>query len=214
VAIEQHLQRKIVAMSYAVSGSYFESCNCDAICPCRMVSGVVGDRSTYGICFGVLCWQIESGHVADVDVGSLSTALACHYDDDEPGSPWTFVLYVDARGDEAQRGALADLFLGRVGGGHIAVLPWVRKASNLVDVRPRTIELREVGKGYELRVGETVELRAERPVATDAPVSCGIPGYEQLGTELYADRFLVDDAPFAWELTGNCAFASSFAYAS
>jgi hypothetical protein len=200
-------------MSYAVEGTYFESCNCDAICPCRMVGGVGGGRSTNGICFGVLSWHIESGDVAGVDVSGLSTALACRYDDDEPGSPWTFVLYVDARGDDSQRGALADLFLGHVGGGHIAVLPWVRKASNLVEVRPRTIELHRVGSSYELRVGEIVELRAERPVETDVPVACGIPGYEEPGTELYADRFVVDDAPFAWELSGKCAFASSFSYA-
>ncbi len=200
-------------MGYSVSGSYFESCNCDAICPCRMVGGVAGGRSTNGICFGVLSWHIESGEVAGVDVSGLATALACRYDDDEPGSPWTFVLYVDARGDDSQRDALADLFLGRVGGGHVAVLPWVRKASNLVEVRPRTIELRHDGDSHELRVGEVVELRADRPVESDEPVACGIPGYEQPGIELYADRFVVDDAPFAWELSGKCAFASSFSYA-
>src|SRR5690348_14930684 len=100
-------------MSYAVEGSYFESCNCDAICPCRMVDGVPGGRSTYGVCFGVLCWSIEAGRVADVDVSGLAVALSCRYDDDEPGSPWSFVLHLDAHGDGAQRTSLADLFTGR-----------------------------------------------------------------------------------------------------
>jgi hypothetical protein len=200
-------------MSYAVEGTYFESCNCDAICPCRMVGGVGGGRSTNGICFGVLAWRIETGQVDGTDVTGLVTALACHYDDDEPGSPWTFVLYVDARGNTKQWCALAELFLGRAGGGHIAVLPWVRKASNLVDVRPRTIDLRRVDKGHELRIGDAVDLRAVRPVETDQAVACGIPGYEQRGTELYADRFTMGDVPFEWELSGNCAFASAFSYA-
>ena len=46
------------------------------------------------------------------------------------------------------------------------------------------------------------------------PVACIVPGYERPGTELYAETHVVDDEPFAWELTGRCAFASDFAYAS
>jgi hypothetical protein len=51
-------------------------------------------------------------------------------------------------------------------------------------------------------------------VPTDDPVACGIPGYERAGFELYADELVVDDEPFVWELSGNCAFASDFDYAS
>ena len=40
-----------------------------------------------------------------------------------------------------------------------------------------------------------------------------IPGHHVAGTEYYADRFVVRDAPFDWELGGNCAFVSTFAYA-
>jgi hypothetical protein len=45
-------------------------------------------------------------------------------------------------------------------------------------------------------------------------VRCVIPGYDQPGHELVADELTVDDDPFAWELTDNCAFASRFDYAS
>jgi len=201
-------------VSYRVRGSYFESCNCEAICPCRMVGGVLGGRSTYGICYGVLSWAIEEGRVGDVDVSGLATALVCRYDDDEPGSPWSIVLHVDERGDSRQRAALEDVFLGRVDGGHVSVLPWVRKARNLIDVRVSPIELAPDGKVHSLRVGRLARVRATRPVETDEPVACGIPGYERAGLELYADELVVDDEPFAWELTGNCAFASDFDYAS
>jgi hypothetical protein len=34
-------------MAYRVRGSYFESCNCEAICPCRMVGGVVVDDEPF-----------------------------------------------------------------------------------------------------------------------------------------------------------------------
>jgi hypothetical protein len=201
-------------VSYSVRGSYFESCNCDAICPCRMIGGVVGGRSTYGLCYGLLSWSIESGSVDGLDVSGLAVALVCRYDDDEPGSPWSIVLHVDERGDERQRAALADLFLGDKGGERVSGLPWVRKARKLIDVRTSPIELTPDGPGYAVRVGSVARARATTLVETDQDVACVIPGYDRGGHELYADELVVDDEPFAWELSGNCAFATDFEYAS
>jgi hypothetical protein len=201
-------------VSYDVRGSYFESCNCEAICPCRMIGGIRGGRSTYGVCYGVLSWQIDEGRVRDVDVSGLAVALVYRYDDDVPGSPWDLVLHVDERGDERQRAGLEELFLGSVGGGHVAVLPWVRKARHVIDVRASAIEVEPDGDGRRLRVGTGTRVSATRAVETGEAVACGVPGYERGGRELYADELTVDDEPFAWELSGNCAFATDFAYAS
>jgi hypothetical protein len=38
---------------WGVRGSYFEGFNCEAICPCRSVSGRPGGSSSAGECFGV-----------------------------------------------------------------------------------------------------------------------------------------------------------------
>jgi hypothetical protein len=203
----------VPSVSWYIEGDYFESCNCEAICPCRMVGETPGGgRSTYGICYGVLSWLVHRGEADGVGLGGLAVALALRYDDDEPGSPWTFVLYVDERGTEEQREALAGILTGRLGGDHIVRLPWVRKPSELVEVRPAAIELRVGPDGNELRVGSAVDLGAFRPVETDERVACGIPGYHIAGTEYYADRLTVADEPFQWELAGNCAFVSTFAY--
>jgi Protein of unknown function (DUF1326) len=188
-------------VSFRVRGAYLESCNCEAICPCRMVGGVAGGRSTYGICFGLLTWQIDEGNVDDVDVSGLNVALDCRYDDDEPGSPWTVTFHVDARGTQEQQAALADVFLER-----LTQLPWIRKARHLVGVRTAEIELED----GEARIGGLVRLRATRPVESDEPVACGIPGYDRAGRELYADVLRGE----GYELTGNCAFASDFDYVS
>ena len=179
-----------------------------------MVDGIQGGRSTYGICFGALAWLVEDGHVGDVDVSGLAVALVVRYDDDEPGSPWSIVLHVDAAGDDRQRAALADVFLGRLGGPKVGVLPWVRKVRDLLEVRTDAIELQPDGDGYVLRVGDAVRARAVRPVPSDSVVRCGIPGYEEPGRELVADELVVHDDLFNWDLTENCAFASRFSYAS
>ena len=199
-------------MSWRIAGAYLESCNCEAICPCRMVDGVMGGRSTYGVCFGLLSWRIDDGHAEGVDLGGLGIALACRYDDDEPGSPWTVVLYVDERATDEQRNALADIFLGERGGPHIVKLPWVRKPRHLVDVRPARVDLEENGRA--LRVGEVGAIRVSRSADDGHRVACGIPGYERVGGEYYADDAHVHDDPFDWQLEGNCAYATGFEYAS
>ena len=200
--------------SWRIAGAYFESCNCDAICPCRMVGGKPGGRSTYGVCFGVLSWRIDDGHVGSVSLAGLNAALVIRYDDDEPGSPWQFNVHVDERGDERQQAALADLLTGKLGGESVLGLPWLRKPSELRQVKASRIEIDHAGAGHELRIGDTVELRASRHVATDEVVSCVIPGHHHPGTELYADTLSVHDGPFEWELTDRCAFVTDFEYLS
>ena len=87
---------------WRIRGAYFESCNCEAICPCRMIGGVKGGRSTYGICFGVLSWLVSDGRAGAIDLTGLAAAFVIRYDDDEAGSPWSFVVHVDERGSAEQ----------------------------------------------------------------------------------------------------------------
>jgi hypothetical protein len=177
-----------------------------------MVDGVQGGRSTYGTCFGLLGWRIDEGSADGLDVAGLGVALAVRYDDDEPGSPWQIVLYVDADGEAAQQDVLSDIFLGRRGGPHILKLPWVRKPSDLVAVRPARIELSDDGR--KLRVGEVGSIAVSRRADAGRAVACGIPGYDRGGIEYYADELELADDPFRWRLEGNCAFATEFDYAS
>ena len=53
----------------------------------------------------------------------MRAVLVTRYHDDEPGSPWTYALFVDARGTESQRSAMADIFTGRLGGSRTQAVP-------------------------------------------------------------------------------------------
>jgi hypothetical protein len=204
--LERHLP-------YRIAGAYFESCNCDAICPCRRIDGVPGGRSTHGVCIGVLSWEIAEGHAGGIPLDGLNAALVYRYDDDDPGSPWLFRTHVDARGDESQREALIAIVAGRLGGELVRALPWVRKPSTMLDARASRIEL-DHSDGHVLRVGEAAAVRASQPASADHTVSCIVPGHDRPGTEYVAERHVVDDAPFAWELETGCAFVASFDYRS
>ena len=189
-------------MSFRIAGTYLEACNCDAICPCRRVDGVAIGRSTHGICYGALTWRVHEGHAGSVELAGSGAVMTFQYDDDEPGSPWTLVLHVDGP-DE-----LADILLGRLGGEHVRTLPWVRKPNASVAVLRARIEF---GEG-DVRIGDTIRLRATTPIQTDSTVSCIVPGHTRPGTELVNDEVHVVDPPFDFELHGTCAFTRDFDY--
>jgi hypothetical protein len=199
-------------LSWELSGTYLESCNCEAICPCRSVGGRRGGRSTYGICLGALSWAVQRGHFGDVDLAGLGTVMVTRYDDDEPGSPWTFFLYVDERADERQRDALVRIFTGQEGGTPCRQFPWAFKASDMLGWRAAPIEIEHERRRGWFRIEDRVTLRIRGPVADQEPVTCLIPGHDRDGEELVADVLHVDEGPLSFELSGNCAYESTFAY--
>jgi hypothetical protein len=201
-------------LPWRISGTYLEACNCEAICPCRTIDGRKGGRSTEGICTGALSWRVEEGTAGKTDLGGLRAVLALRYDDDEPGSPWDFFLYLDRRADDAQREALEAIFLGRLGGTPEVQFPWVWKESRLLGVRPVEIEIDHTpGRGW-FRAGGEVAVRIREPVADPETVTCVIPGHHRAGREVIADRLAVEDEALAFEVSGRCGYESSFAYSS
>jgi hypothetical protein len=204
----------LVDERWRIRGSYFESCNCDAICPCRRIDGVSGGRSTFGECLGVLSWVIERGHAGDVPLDGLVVALAIRYHDDEPGSPWTFVVYLDERAGEAQRAALAAIYTGGFGGDALTHFPWAWKDATCLAVRPVAIEVSHEPRRQLLRIRDHVTVRIRDRYAGPETVTCVIPGHDRAGEELVADEVRVaDDGPLEFAFAGNCGYASSFDYA-
>ena len=198
--------------TWRVAGSYVESCNCDAICPCRRIDGRAGGRSTYGLCLGALSWLIEEGRSGDIDLAGLKVAIASRYSDDEAGSPWSIVLYLDERGDRDQRQALERIFLGRVSGTQIEHFPWAWKPSILLAVKPARIEVDHTPRRQWFRVRDRLTVRISGPVDDESTVTCVIPGHHQQGEELVAQHLKVDDDALRFDYRGNCGYAASFEY--
>jgi len=201
-------------LPWRISGSYLEACNCEAICPCRAIDGLRGGRSTYGVCMGSLSWEIEAGSAGDTGLAGMRTVLAIRYDDDEPGSPWTFVMYIDERADDAQRAALEGIFLGRLGGTPELQFPWVWKPSDLLAIRYVPIQIDHTrGRGW-FRAGGKVNVRIGEPFADQGAVTCVIPGHHRTGREVVAELLRVEDGALEFELSGRCGYESDFEYAS
>jgi hypothetical protein len=201
-------------LPWRISGTYLEACNCEAICPCRTIGGRKGGRSTYGICLGSLCWQIEEGQAGAVGLAGMRVVIANRYHDDEPRSPWSVLLYIDERGDQRQREVLESIFLGRLGGTPSVQFPWVWKPSVLLGVLHVTIELDHTpGRGW-FRAGSHVTLRVRKPVADQEPVTCVIPGHHRSGREVVSELLSVKDGPLEFEFSGRCGYEATFEYSS
>jgi hypothetical protein len=202
-------------VSWRIAGTYLEACNCEAICPCRRIGGRSGGRSSYGECLGALSWVVKEGGVDGVDLADMRAVLVTRYHDDEPGSPWTVALFVDARGDDDQRKALADILTGKLGGTPHQQFPWVFKDSTLLGVEALEIEIDHTpGRGW-FRGDGNFEVRAREVVADQEPVTCIIPGHHRQGRELITEALVATaGAPLEFSVSGRCAYESTFEYSS
>jgi hypothetical protein len=200
---------------WQVRGSYFEACNCEAICPCRSVGGRPGGPSSFGECFGGLSWHVHEGHADSVDLSDLQVVLILRYFDQvQPSTPWDVVLYVDQRANDGQQAALADIFLGRAGG-TVADL-YGPAIGEVQAVRPARISLEHVAARKRIGVVGYLTVEAEGEASEPGDVQCGIPGFDHPGTEFHGQALLSTDPALRFEVRGrrHAAFSTDFDYRS
>jgi hypothetical protein len=202
--------------SWRLEGSYFEACNCEAVCPCRSVGGRPGGRSTYGHCDFALSWAVEKGAAGPLALSGLNAVMVGRYGEDPglvaglPLGAWEVALYLDERASPEQAAALEAIFLGRAGG--TALANFAGAIGRVYGVRRAAIDLDHARGRQAVRVPDRVEVRARRPLPSEETISCAIPGHDQPGEEWVADVMRVDEGALAWEVVGRCAFATRFRY--
>jgi hypothetical protein len=154
---------------------------------------------------------IDRGDADGVDLSGLPVAIGFRYSDDEPGSPWTWILYLDHRASSEQRVAIEAVFTGRLGGQGGLHFPWID--DEVVDVHVAEISVDHTPRRQFLRVRDQVTVRIRDRYPGDETVTCVIPGHQQVGEELVADELAVKSGPFDFRHTGVCGYAAAFDYA-
>src|SRR5579864_3751932 len=100
--------------SWRIEGEYFESCNCELLCPCLLSHAQA--RPTEGHCDVVLGIHINQGVYGKVDISRLNAVQPMMTPGAMAKGNGTLAVYVDSRGNEAQRAALEAIFTGAAGG--------------------------------------------------------------------------------------------------
>lgn len=193
--------------NYHIQGSYYEACNCDAICPCRRQNGVALGLATHGNCDFILSWEILKGRYRALDLSGLSVCMAGTYHDEEEGSPWSIFLYVDERADEAQLAAISKIFRGAAGGNIL----FTDNIATVLGVKRARIELDHNAGVETIKIADIGNVHVDQIVNFAGTVSCGIPGHDYPGQESVSS-LVINDGPFEWDYKERCGFSTDFAY--
>lgn len=196
-------------MSWNVSGSYFESCNCEAACPCVFLS-----PPTTGECTAIVGWHIDSGEFDAVELKGLNVALAVHSPGHMATTQWRAALYLDDRATEEQGAALGAIFSG-ASGGHPAVLGAL--IGEVLGVATAPIKFESGGSEVSMVVGEVADVKitaiagqgGAQVTVANHPLAVS-PGYELVTAR--SDNLRYTDHGYDWELSGGNGFFSPFSY--
>lgn len=198
-----------MATSWRLSGTYFESCNCETACPCVFLS-----EPTEEDCTVLVGWHIEDGEADGVDLDGLNVALAVRSPGHMAKVEWTSALYLDERADGEQSDALTRIFTGQAGGhperlaSHIGTVLGISSVAMefTMDDRRRSMRVGDIGsveiEAIEGQQGESVTV-AGHPLAI-------APGYPV--TVARSTQLDYHDHGFDWELSEKNGFFSPFAY--
>ena len=197
-------------MTWSVKGQYFESCNCEAACPCVFLSPPTEDDCTV-----LVGWHIDEGEFEGTTLAGLNVAMAVHSPGHMAQVEWQAALYFDDRASEAQSQALAAIFSGQAGG-HPA-----RLASHIGEVLgagPASIEFERVGKRTSMTIAGIADVAIAAITGQgDGEVTVGghplaiAPGFA--AEVARSEHLTFEDHGMKWELAETNGFYSGFAYA-
>ena len=200
-------------MSWNLSGSYFETCSCDVICPCTasLSLGATKDR-----CKVVLVFNVKSGEVEGTDVSGLTVAAVADTPKVMSKGNWRLGVVIDADASDEQAEKLGGVFSGALGGPMEALGPLVGEDLGLQRL---PIEVREDGLTHSVKIGEEIDLEIEDvvPFGVESGEPAKITGiFHPVGSELTVSRATRSSVnAFGIQYEAKAGFsASEFAWAA
>src|SRR4051812_34700867 len=200
-------------MAWKLDGTYFETCSCEAVCPC---TASFSFGAHYDYCRVVLVFHITDGDVEGTDVSGLTVAALADTPKVMTDGNWRMGVFIDAAASDEQAEKLGGVFSGALGGPMEALGPLV--GENL-GVERAPIEVREDGVTHSVRIGDAVDFEVEDvvPFGSESGAPAQLTGiFHPAGSELNvarATRSAIDAFGIAYE--GRSAFSTSnFAWAA
>lgn len=196
-------------MAWNLSGTYFESCNCEAACPCVFLG-----PPTTGECTALVGWHIDDGEYEGQRLDGLNAALAVHSPGHMAETPWLVALYLDDQASEAQAEALGAIFSGAAGGHPAALATHIGEVLGVVTA-PITFDGDDSSRA--MRIGEVADAKiaamagqgGAQVTIENHPLAIA-PG--QALTAGRSDHLRYTDHGYEWELSNGNGFFSGFAY--
>ncbi len=161
--------------NWHLEGEYFETCNCDYLCPCIYTN--MSAKPTNGNCTVALAFHIGKGSYGDVKLDDLSFVVVA----DAPGpmieGNWTVGLIVDEKGSQEQQEAITAIASGQAGGPMAALEPLI---GNFAGVESKPIRFEKNGLKRSVSIPGVVEQSVEgvtSPATPDEPMALDNTGH-------------------------------------
>jgi hypothetical protein len=151
--------------NWRIEGDYFESCNCELLCPCLLSHAQA--RPTEGHCDVVLATHIARGNHGNVDLSGLNVVQALTTPAEMSKGNGTLAVYVDSRANDAQRAALEAIFTGSAGGPPSLMGGMVAKR---LPTKSAEINFNSDGKKFSVSIPGISEVTVEGVIGAGAQV--------------------------------------------
>lgn len=138
--------------NWKIEGQYFETCNCEFICPC--ITSNLAALPTEGDCKAAITMKIERGEKDGVQLDGVAFIVLLHTPGAMGDGDMTVGLIVDEGASDEQVDAIAAIASGQDGGPMAALAPLVTKNAG-IEKRPIVIEAD--GSNYSVKAGELID---------------------------------------------------------
>jgi hypothetical protein len=200
-------------MAWKLSGSYFETCSCEVVCPC---TASLAFGATYDRCKVVLVFHVADGDVDGTDVSGLTVVAVADTPKVMSEGNWRLGVILDEKASDEQAEKLGAVFGGQLGGPMEALGPLIGENLGL---ERASIDVQEDGVRHSIKVGDAIDFEVEDvvPFGVESGQPARLVGiFHPAGSELtvaHATRSSI--SAFGIEYEGKAAFSKSdFAWAA
>jgi hypothetical protein len=199
-------------MAWRLDGTYFESCSCDAVCPCTW--SALTAKATLDRCRALLAYHVESGEINGVDVSGLNFALFLDTPPVMIEGNWRVGVYLDDAASDGQAEQLGAVLSGQLGGPPAMLGPLI---GEMLGVERASISYSDDGRSHEIRIGDAVQVGVEDFVALEGqdPVQLTNVFHPSNTTLTVAPARAVRLSTFGieWGREGQSGFSAPFSWA-
>jgi hypothetical protein len=186
--------------AWKVSGQYYETCNCDFVCPC--MPGQLAVSPTKGSCTFAMAFQVDRGSYGSVSLDGLGFIVLGSTPEAMGKGNWSVGLIADERASVEQRDAIIAIASGAAGGPMAALSGLIGK---FLGVESAPIRFDRDGAKWSVQASRLVNMAAEgamgiNPAATE-PLhleNTGHPAADRFALA-HASRSHVHALGLAWD---------------
>lgn len=142
-------------VNWRIKGEYFESCNCDFLCPCATSFAA---EPTKGSCTFAIVQRIDEGKYGDVSLNGLLFAVIGLTPEAMLKGNWSVGVVTDERAKPEQKDAIVAIASGKAGGPMSALAPLITK---FLGVESKPMKFQMSGMSRSATVGNLIDQAIE-----------------------------------------------------